>query len=170
MTSTNTSANISADTSSVVSPEKETVRWTEYISGQTAPSHIISVHSPLKVSSFGPVRRIQCFQACLRSQNWWSWSLCSRAGDCVVISIGWEEVGGGEGRRVGGEEVCIGIDSCYRCLVHLKLFTHFVWSVLRCVCFWSWSSWKNLIALWFWSCCRKVSQPECSYVLILFSK
>lgn len=147
VTSTNTSANISADTSSVMSPEKETVRWTECISGQTAPSHIISAHSPLKASSFSPVRRKQGFQVCLRIQKLMELIFMLK---CRWLCGDQHRVVGG-GRRQGeegrGEEVCDGIDSCYRCLVHLKLLTHFIRSVWGW--FWSWSSLETVTALRF---------------------
>lgn len=101
MTSTNTSANISADTSSVMSPEKETVRWTKRYSGQTASSNIIAAHSPLKVSSFSPDRRMkQGFQACLRSKNSDGADLFSK----VAMIVWWSASGGRrwEGAEGGG--------------------------------------------------------------------
>lgn len=50
------------------------------------------------------------------------------ADDCVLISIGWYEVGGGRGRRVGKTRCALALTDigCYCCLVHLKLLTHFI--------------------------------------------
>lgn len=107
VTSTNTSANISADTSSVMSPEKETVRWTKHLSGQTASRRISVAHSPFKVSSFSPVRRTQQgSEGCPRSTTvmeliffmaaivaWWS------ASDGRRWEEEWKGAGGGGGGR-----------------------------------------------------------------------
>lgn len=99
VTSTNTSANISAGTSSVMSPEKETVRWTKHYSGQTASSNISAAHSPLNVSSFSPVRRAkQGFQACLRSTISDGADLFSK----VSMIVWWSA--SGRGRRWEGAE------------------------------------------------------------------
>lgn len=107
VTSTNTSANISADTSSVMSPEKETVRWTKHLSGQTASRRISVAHSPFKVSSFSPVKRTQQgSEGCLWSTTvmeliffmaaivaWWS------ASDGRRWEEEWKGAGGGGGGR-----------------------------------------------------------------------